>query len=79
MRSARTAAGPCAEELGRLAGNPVDLQVTIDRELLGGIVVQVGDLLVDGSTRHRLDELKEHFLVSEADYRVPQRRDETDG
>ncbi len=67
------------EELGRLSGNPVDLQVTIDRELLGGIVVQVGDLLVDGSTRHRLDELREHLLVSEAAYRIPQRRDATDG
>lgn len=68
-----------SEELGRLAGNPVDLQMTIDRDLLGGIVVQVGDLLVDGSTRHRLDELKEHLLVSEAAYRIPQRRDATDG
>jgi F-type H+-transporting ATPase subunit delta len=67
------------EELGRLAGNPVDLQMTIDRQLLGGIVVQVGDLLVDGSARHRLDELKEHLLVSEAAYRIPQRRDATDG
>jgi F-type H+-transporting ATPase subunit delta len=67
------------EELARLAGNPVDLQVTIDPNLLGGVVVQVGDLLVDGSTRHRLDELKEHLLVSEAAYRIPEGRDATDG
>jgi len=47
-----------SEALGVLAGNPVDLQVTIAPGLLGGVVVQVGDLLVDSSTRHRLDELK---------------------
>ena len=68
-----------SEALGVLAGNPVDLQVTIAPGLLGGVVVQVGDLLVDSSTRHRLDELKEHLLVSEAAYRIPEGRDPTDG
>ena len=68
-----------SEALALLTGNPVDLQVTIDPALLGGVVVQVGDLLVDSSTRHRLDELKEHLLVSEAAYRTPQGREATDG
>jgi F-type H+-transporting ATPase subunit delta len=68
-----------SEALGVLAGNPVDLQVTIAPGLLGGVVVQVGDLLVDSSTRHRLDELKEHLLVSEAAYRIPEGREATDG
>jgi F-type H+-transporting ATPase subunit delta len=68
-----------SEALGVLAGNPVDLQVTIAPRLLGGVVVQVGDLLVDSSTRHRLDELKEHLLVSEAAYRIPEGREATDG
>jgi len=68
-----------SEALGLLAGNPVDLQVTIDPRLLGGVVVQVGDLLVDGSTRHRLDELREHLLESEAAYRIPEGREPTDG
>ncbi len=71
-----------SEALARLAGNPVDLQVTIDPRLLGGVVVQVGDLLVDSSTRHRLNELKEHLLTSEEGYRIPgspTRREATDG
>jgi F-type H+-transporting ATPase subunit delta len=68
-----------SEALESLAGNPVDLQVTIAPGLLGGVVVQVGDLLVDSSTRHRLDELKEHLLVSEAAYRIPEGREATDG
>jgi F-type H+-transporting ATPase subunit delta len=68
-----------SEALGRLAGQPVELQVTTDPSLLGGVVVQVGDLLVDSSTRHRLNQLKEHFLISEAGYRVPQGRETADG
>ena len=53
--------------------------MTIDPRLLGGVVVQVGDLLVDGSARHRLDELKEHLLVSEAAYQIPEGRNPADG
>lgn len=60
-----------SEALAELAGNPVDLLVTVDPELLGGVVVQVGDLLVDGSTRHLLDELKERILTSEERYQTP--------
>ena len=62
-----------SDALARLTGGPVELQVTIDPSLLGGVVVQVGDLLVDGSTRHRLDLLKEHLLTHEAAYQAPER------
>jgi F-type H+-transporting ATPase subunit delta len=68
-----------SEALARLAGNPVELQVTIEPELLGGVIVQVGDLMVDGTARHRLDELKEHLLVSEAAYQIPEGRKPADG
>ncbi len=71
-----------SDALAHLTGNPVDLLVTVEPALIGGVVVQVGDLLVDSSTRHRLDELKEHLLASEEAYRIPgspTRRDATDG
>jgi F-type H+-transporting ATPase subunit delta len=71
-----------SEALAFLTGSPVDLQVIVEPELLGGVVVQVGDLLVDSSTRHRIDELKEHLLASEEAYRIPgspTRREATDG
>ena len=68
-----------SEALARLTGSPVELQVTVDPSLLGGVVVQVGDLLVDGSARHRLDELEEHLLGFEADYQIPQGRETADG
>jgi hypothetical protein len=43
------------------------------------VVLEVGDLLVDGSARHRLDQLREHLLESEAAYRIPEGREATDG
>ncbi len=66
-----------ADVLGRLAGAPVELQITVDPQLLGGIVVEVGDLLIDGSARRRLDQLKERVLVSEASYRARDGREGT--
>jgi F-type H+-transporting ATPase subunit delta len=71
-----------SEALAQLAGHPVDLRVTLEPELLGGVVVQIGDLLIDGSTRHRLDQLREHVHASEEAYRVtgsPEGRNTTDG
>lgn len=71
-----------SDALTQLAGNPVDLQVTVDRALLGGLMVRAGDLLVDSSTRHRLDELREHVLAAEELYQnpgPPTGRDATDG
>ncbi len=58
--------GELAESLARLTGGPVELHVTIEPALLGGAVVEIGDLLVDGSARHRLDQLREHVLVTGA-------------
>jgi F-type H+-transporting ATPase subunit delta len=41
--------------LGRLYGRPIGLQVTVDPDVLGGLVVQVGDEVIDGSIAHRLE------------------------
>ena len=65
-----------AEALTRLAGNPVDLQVTIDAALLGGVVVQVGDLQVDATARGRLDHLREELLPAGAEAAGPTTKDE---
>ncbi|AEA23917.1 F0F1 ATP synthase subunit delta [Pseudonocardia dioxanivorans] len=42
------------ESLGRLYGRPISLQVEHDPEILGGLVVQVGGELIDGSVAGRL-------------------------
>ena len=43
------------EVLGRIYGRTIGLQVTVDPSVLGGLVVQVGDEVIDGSIAHRLE------------------------
>jgi F-type H+-transporting ATPase subunit delta len=47
-----------ADSLSRVVGRSVEVRVTPDPSLIAGMVAVVGDLLVDGSVRHRLDQLK---------------------
>ena len=44
--------------LGRLYGRSIGLQVTVDPDVLGGLVVQVGDEVIDGSVAHRLEDAR---------------------
>jgi F-type H+-transporting ATPase subunit delta len=41
--------------LSRIYGRTIGLQVTVDPDVLGGLVVQVGDEVIDGSVAHRLE------------------------
>ena len=43
------------EVLGRLYGRTIGLQITVDPGVLGGLIVQVGDEVIDGSIAHRLE------------------------
>ncbi len=54
--------------MSAVAGNPVELQVTEDASLLGGVRVEVGDLLVDATAKHRLDQLREHLDTAHKAY-----------
>jgi F-type H+-transporting ATPase subunit delta len=44
--------------LEELTGGRVALETTVDPSLLGGLVVRVGDRLIDGSVRSRLERLR---------------------
>jgi F-type H+-transporting ATPase subunit delta len=50
-----------AEALGKATGKQVEVKVIIDPSVLGGLVAQVGDTVIDGSVRARLDQLKTAF------------------
>ncbi len=39
----------------------VEVKVIVDPGVLGGIVARIGDTVIDGSVRHRLDQLKEQM------------------
>ncbi|HEY3941912.1 MAG TPA: F0F1 ATP synthase subunit delta [Acidimicrobiales bacterium] len=47
--------------LSRLAGQPVELQVTQDPALLAGVLLEIGDLQVDATAIGRLRALREHL------------------
>ena len=50
-----------AKALGEATGKQVEVKVVVDPSVLGGIVAQVGDTVIDGSVRSRLDKLKNAF------------------
>ncbi len=47
-----------AEALGRATGKNVEVKVIVDPTVQGGLVAQVGDTVIDGSVRRRLEQLR---------------------
>ncbi|HZE03415.1 MAG TPA: F0F1 ATP synthase subunit delta [Pseudonocardiaceae bacterium] len=62
-----TAAGPLSERqeqrlldvLNRIYQRPISLKVDLDTKLLGGLVIRVGDEVIDGSVAARLDQARQ--------------------
>ena len=48
--------------LEQFTGGRVELDVQVDPSLLGGVVVRVGDRLIDGSVRSRLERLRNQLV-----------------
>jgi F-type H+-transporting ATPase subunit delta len=44
--------------IGEQSGRRVELSSHVDPDILGGIVLRVGNLVLDASIRHRLDQLR---------------------
>lgn len=55
-----------ATALSRIVGRGVEIRVTIDPSVLAGFVATIGDTVVDGSARHRLEMLRERLVSPEA-------------
>jgi F-type H+-transporting ATPase subunit delta len=53
--------GGIEESLERLISKKIKAEVREDKDLIGGIVVRIGDLVLDGSVRAQLEGLKESF------------------
>ena len=65
MAEVRTAVALTADQQDRLkaalanaTGKTVELKVIVDPSVLGGLVATVGDTVIDGTVRTRLDQLK---------------------
>ncbi len=50
-----------AAALKQRTGKDVDIVVVIDPSVIGGVVTQIGDTVIDGSVRQRLSQLRESF------------------
>lgn len=47
-----------AAALANATGSPVNLKVVVDPSVLGGLVATVGDIVIDGTVRTRVEQLK---------------------
>ncbi len=50
-------------EIAKLTGNQVEAQYAVDKSLIGGVVVQAGSTVYDGSVRGRLDRLRQELAA----------------
>src|SRR5919202_3436006 len=46
------------ERIGQQTGRKVELSSNVDPDVLGGLVVRVGNTILDASIRHRLEQLR---------------------
>jgi F-type H+-transporting ATPase subunit delta len=48
-----------AAALAKQAGGPVELQTEIDPSVVGGVVTTLGDVVIDGTVRSRINKMRE--------------------
>ena len=48
-------------------GATVELTESVDPDIVGGLVLRVGGVVVDGSVRHRLDDLRRILRAAPVD------------
>jgi len=48
-----------AAALKSATGHDVDIRVTVDPSIEGGVIARVGDTVIDGSVRHRMGQLRD--------------------
>jgi F-type H+-transporting ATPase subunit delta len=53
-------------QLSRLFGKRVVPHITLNPAILGGVIVKVGDTVMDGSVRRRLATLRSRMIASGA-------------
>ena len=48
-----------AEALSKATGKKVEIKAFVDPSVVGGVIAKVGDTVIDGSVRRRLEQLKD--------------------
>ena len=52
-----------ASRLGQRVGKTVTVETRVDPEILGGVIAQIGDNVIDGSVRGRLERLRRALIA----------------
>ena len=63
MEQSETETSAIAQQLSRLFAKDVIPHITVDPAIMGGVIVHVGDTVLDGSVRKRLATLKRRMLI----------------
>lgn len=59
-----TEAARLAGSLKKLTGREVEVRVTIDPSVIGGVLIAIGDLVIDGTVRLRVERLRDALAES---------------
>jgi F-type H+-transporting ATPase subunit delta len=51
-----------ADSMSKRLGTEVDVSVTVDKSLIGGVVIRAGDTVIDASLRGRLSQLGQSLM-----------------
>jgi F-type H+-transporting ATPase subunit delta len=51
-----------ADSMSKRLGTKVDISVTVDKSLIGGVVIRAGDTVIDASLRGRLNQLSQSLM-----------------
>src|SRR4030095_606463 len=65
-------------EIEEQTGNTVELQSRVDPDILGGLVVQVGNMVLDTSIRNRLEKLRKSVAQAAEERNNPHKEIKTD-
>lgn len=52
------------DDLNKVVGKDIELKHKVDSNLVGGVVIRAGDTLIDGSVKHKLENLKDTLTQS---------------
>lgn len=58
-----TEIGDIAERLGQATGNTIEIHTEVDPSIIGGVIVRIGDRLIDASVAGRLERLRHDLAV----------------
>ena len=51
------------EKLAAMTGNTIEITSTVDPDIIGGIVVRIGDQVIDGSVRNKLERMRTRLVA----------------